>query len=167
MVLFLKGFIIAISNIIGRIDYFIKIEKEGNLVNLYELNDLFIINRLNNDISYTKQNKIENHKKSLYELRKKVINESSEEYIDDELHLNVRQIVNNLPYREREITKLYFGFYDNKTYTLQEIANIFKISRTSITKLLISVIKQVSNQLKKEGLIEVKTKETKMRLRNR
>lgn len=94
-------------------------------------------------------------------------NDMVEEYIDDELHLNVRQIVNNLPDREREITKLYFGFYDNKTYTLQEIANIFKISRTSITKLLISVIKQVSNQLKKEGLIEVKTKETKMRLRNR
>ena len=88
----LKGFIIAISNIIGRIDYFIKIEKEGNLVNLYELNDLFIINRLNNDISYTKQNKIENHKKSLYELRKKVINESSEEYIDDDFYYEDKKI---------------------------------------------------------------------------
>ena len=53
-----------------------------------------------------------------------------EKYTDNETYQIIRQIVKDLPDREREIIMLYFGFYNDKIYTQKEIADMMSNSRT-------------------------------------
>ena len=48
----------------------------------------------------------------------------------------VRELVNKLPDRDREIISLYFGFNDDKVYTQSEIAKKFKISHNYVYELI-------------------------------
>lgn len=47
----------------------------------------------------------------------------------------LREIVKQLPERDKEIIMLYFGFYNGKKYTQKEIANKFNISQSYISRL--------------------------------
>lgn len=77
----------SLNNIVVKLDYFIDEDKKGNIINLKELLDLFLTNKLNNNVSYVNSNVSQNNK-NLYELRNKVINEGSEDYLDDDFYYN-------------------------------------------------------------------------------
>src|SRR5690348_5028107 len=47
----------------------------------------------------------------------------------------VERVLMSIPYREREIFKLRYGFGDGYTYTLDECARIFKISRDTVRQI--------------------------------
>lgn len=83
-----------------------------------------------------------------------------EEYNNNETFYIIRELIKDLPERDREIVMLYFGFYNDKTYTQREIANMFSISQVSVSKVITKVVKQIRNQLEEKGIIELKTKST-------
>lgn len=81
----------TINKLIDKIDEYIKQNEEGKEVNLQELRNYFLISVLNNEIYYIKKDRLEeinDSKHNLYELRQKVINEGSEDYLDDDFFYN-------------------------------------------------------------------------------
>lgn len=50
---------------------------------------------------------------------------SIKEYSKEEIELAVKELKS---YREREIVKLRYGISDGYTYTLEEVARIFKVT---------------------------------------
>lgn len=47
----------------------------------------------------------------------------------------IKRVLKSLPYREREIIKLRFGLGDGFTYTLEEVAQVFKLSRERVRQI--------------------------------
>lgn len=80
-----------------------------------------------------------------------------EEYEKKETYQIIREIVKELPNRDRKIIMLYFGFYDDKIYTQKEIANIMSISQSHVSTLITQIVKRIGEQLKQKGIIELKT----------
>lgn len=60
--------------------------------------------------------------------------ESAQEIPDEQERLKgrIRTVLKTLPYREREIIKLRYGFVDDASYTLEEIGTIFKVTAERI-----------------------------------
>ena len=83
----IRGISFTINKLIDKIDEFIKLSEEGKDIDLKELRNYFLISVLNNDVYYVKKDRLEeinDSKNNLYELRQKVINEGSEDYLDDD-----------------------------------------------------------------------------------
>lgn len=79
-----------------------------------------------------------------------------EEYTDNETHQIIRQIVKDLPDRDREIIMLHFGFYNDKTHTQKEIADMMSISRSYVSRLITKIVKKLGQQLQQKGVIELR-----------
>lgn len=84
-----------------------------------------------------------------------------EEYTDNETYKIIRQIVNELPDRDRKIIMYYFGFCNNKLYNQQEISDILSISQSYTSKLITKIVNRIGKQLEQEGLIELRKKTNK------
>lgn len=82
-----------------------------------------------------------------------------DKYIQIEMYKIIRQIVEELPSRERECIKLHYGFYDNKTYTFQEISNILSIPRTTAFGIVKKTVKKLNKQFQEIGIIELRNNE--------
>ena len=82
-----------------------------------------------------------------------------EDYTNNETYQAIRQLVNDLPNRDKEIIMLSFGFYGDKTYTQAEIANMLFISQSSISRLVKKIVKKLGQQLQEKGFIELRKKE--------
>lgn len=80
-----------------------------------------------------------------------------DEYADNETCQILRQIIKNLPDRDREIIMLYFGFYNDKTHTQEEIADMMSISRPYVSFLISKSLKTLGQQLQQKGVIELRT----------
>lgn len=66
----------------------------------------------------------------------------------------IRQLVEELPARDKEIITLYFGF-NGKPITGQEIiANRLKISQSYVSRLIAKTLKRIKKQLEEYGIIE-------------
>ena len=76
----------------------------------------------------------------------------------------VRELVNKLPDRDREIISLYFGFNDDKVYTQSEIAKKFNIDRSYVSRLIKINVKKIEEELIKLGIVD-KIREKKVRSR--
>lgn len=77
-----------------------------------------------------------------------------EEYAHNEMLLLIRQIVNLLEGRDKEIIMLRYGFVDNKVYTQQEVANKLGISQYFVRKLEAKILKRISKELEDSKIIE-------------
>ena len=66
----------------------------------------------------------------------------------------IREAVEKLPEEGREIIKLYFGFYNNKTYTQNEISRILSISQSEVSKKIKLFLSDLNVTLYNEGVIE-------------
>ena len=66
----------------------------------------------------------------------------------------IREVVQELPDRDREIIGLYFGFYNNEIHTQKEIADMMSISQSNISKSITKIVKKIGIQLKNLGVIE-------------
>lgn len=82
-----------------------------------------------------------------------------EEYADNETHRIIREVVKDLPDRDRKIIMLYFGFYNDKTHTQKEIADVLSISQPNVSKLITKIVNRVGIILEEKGLIELRQKE--------
>lgn len=69
----------------------------------------------------------------------------------------IRNQVERLNERDKEIIKLYFGFYNNRRYTQEEIAKLLNIKQSNISKKLKKIIIKIKQNMLEEDLIEPKT----------
>lgn len=79
----------------------------------------------------------------------------TEIYENKENYKIIRDFVNNLPYYDRQIIMMYFGFYNNKLYKQHEIADKLNISQSYVSRLIKKIIKDLGKKLKKCGVIEI------------
>ena len=81
-------------------------------------------------------------------------NDIVEDYEKNITYKIIREIVKELPSRDREIIMLHFGFYNNKIHTQKEIADMMSISQSYVSRLITKIVKKLGIQLKKCGVIE-------------
>jgi RNA polymerase primary sigma factor len=77
--------------------------------------------------------------------RSDLIEDSRERHVLDRVsrrarRREIRRVLNTLPHREREIIKLRYGLGDGHTYTLEEVARVFRVSRERIRQIEKDVI---------------------------
>lgn len=76
-------------------------------------------------------------------------NDMVEEYDRKECYQIIREIVSNLPSQDRVIIMLYFGFYNDKFYTQEEIAMITSLSQSWVSRVIKKIVERIEQQLKK------------------
>lgn len=121
---------------------------------------LMFLRKLKKDQNVDSLDRTINHDKDGNELKIEdiIIDETDivEEYTDNETHQILRQIVKDLPDRDREIIMLHFGFYNDKTHTQKEIADMMSISRSYVSRLITKIVKKLGQQLQQKGVIELR-----------
>ena len=121
---------------------------------------LMFLRKLKKDQNVDSLDRTINHDKDGNELKIEdiIIDETDivEEYTDNETHQIIRQIVKDLPDRDREIIMLHFGFYNDKTHTQKEIADMMSISRSYVSRLITKIVKKLGQQLQQKGVIELR-----------
>lgn len=75
--------------------------------------------------------------------------------INDEVYSRIREIVEELPEREKLIVTLYFGFNDNERLFQYDIAKIVNLTQPQICRLLPKSVNYIGQKLCYEGLIEL------------
>jgi len=84
-----------------------------------------------------------------------IIADYVEKYEKPEIYIAIREIVNQLPPREKTAVILYFGFYDNPRHNQEQISKKLEVSRSTVSKILTKAINRIGLKLKDMGLIEL------------
>ena len=78
---------------VEKLDFIESEYKKGKRININELKNYFLINRLNNNIDIPPElRKEKEDKKNIYELRNKVVNEDLEDYTDDDFYYENQKV---------------------------------------------------------------------------
>ena len=81
-----------------------------------------------------------------------------EEYIEKDLSIIELQLLQQsmecLSERDREIVMLYFGFYNNKRYDQQEIADMFGISQSQTSRIINCSLKKIKAKMELFGNLD-------------
>lgn len=83
----------------------------------------------------------------------------TENYETTELYNAIRNLVEVLPDREKEMVKMYFGFCDDQIYSQREIALKFNLSQSYVSRIILKTVKEIKEALQNQGLIELRNKE--------
>lgn len=75
----------------------------------------------------------------------------------------IREVINELPERDKKIIMLHFGFYNDKVYTQSEIADMFNISQSYVSRLIQKIVKKIGKILESKGVIELHSKQEKIK----
>lgn len=63
----------------------------------------------------------------------------------EELKKALDNVLDTVTFREREIVKLYFGLGDGWSYSLEQIGNIFKITRERVREILAKALRKLQH----------------------
>lgn len=63
-----------------------------------------------------------------------------------QLRERINSLLRTLSYREREIVALRYGLGDGHTYTLEEVGNKFKVTRTRVRELEAEALRKLQKQ---------------------
>lgn len=99
-----------------------------------------------------------------------ILNDDSnlvEDYENTETHKIIREVIKELPNRDKEIIMLHFGFYDDKIYTQREIADKFGISQPSVSRLIRKIVNKIGEILESKEVIELHSKMGKTLKKNK
>ena len=77
------------------------------------------------------------------------------EYENNESYKVIRNVVNSLPERDKNVIIKHFGFKNNNPMTQREIADELGLSQSYVSRIIKKVLKDISMQLKVLGIIEV------------
>ena len=69
----------------------------------------------------------------------------------------MKDVLQTLTYREREIIKLRYGLEDGYTYTLEEVGKIFKVTRERVRQIEAKAVKKLQHPIRArhlEGFLE-------------
>ena len=64
----------------------------------------------------------------------------------------IERVLSTLSYREREIVKLRYGIGIDQTYTLEEVGNIFKVTRERVRQIEAKAIKKLQHPIRSRRL---------------
>lgn len=78
---------------------------------------------------------------------------------NSETHKIIRQLINQLPDKDKEIIMLRFGFYNDRVYTQKEIADKFHISQPHVYRLITKIVNKLGKQLESVGVTELPVKQ--------
>lgn len=76
----------------------------------------------------------------------------AEDVINKEFLLEVRRQVDMLADRDREIIKLYFGFYDGKQYSQKEIGSMMGLDQSYVSRIIKRVVNVIGKKLEAEDV---------------
>ncbi|MDD4319006.1 MAG: sigma-70 family RNA polymerase sigma factor [Candidatus Peribacteraceae bacterium] len=79
------------------------------------------------------------------------------EYMREQLHEKMNDVLDGLTYREREVIRLRYGLADGHVFTLEEIGNIFKLSRERIRQIEGKAMRKLQHPVcrkKMEGFLD-------------
>lgn len=76
------------------------------------------------------------------------------DYENRVVNTEIRKVISNLPDRDRKIVLLYFGFIDDCPHSQAEIASIFKISPTYVSRIVTKAKEVIGYKLKKAKVVE-------------
>jgi RNA polymerase primary sigma factor len=68
------------------------------------------------------------------------------------LREKIEKVLSTLSYREREIIKLRYGIGIDQTYTLEEVGNIFKVTRERVRQIEAKAIKKLQHPIRSRKL---------------
>lgn len=74
------------------------------------------------------------------------------EYNMIELSNSIKDILDSLPDREREVIKYRFGFYNDKVYTLEEVGQIFGITRERVRQIECKALRKLGHSSRSRKL---------------
>jgi len=77
-------------------------------------------------------------------------------YIESEAKKILRELIMELPYREREVIMMYYGFYDEHRYKRSEVMEKLGVSHTLFNTLKKRAFNIVVERMIEEELIEDK-----------
>lgn len=120
-----------ISNFLYKLEKFKKATNDDNLLNCFDNYEQYFENILIDDTDF--ESKI----------------------IENEIHGKIREIVKELPQREKEMITLYFGFNNTERLLQKDIARIFNLSQAQVCRLLSKSVRFIAQSLSDEGLIEL------------
>ena len=83
------------------------------------------------------------------------------DYEKKETYRLIREIVNNLPDRDREIIIMYFGFDDDNICTQNDIAEKFNISQSYASRVINKILVNIKSELEMQNIIETRKKRTR------
>jgi RNA polymerase sigma factor (sigma-70 family) len=72
----------------------------------------------------------------------------------EELAASMKNILRTLGYREQQIIKLRWGLDDGETYTVDEIAKIFKVTKARITQIEAKALRKLRDPKRSQHLIQ-------------
>lgn len=90
-----------------------------------------------------------------------ILSDDSDLVIDhenSETYKIIRQLINQLPDRDKEIIMLHFGFYNDRIYTQKEIADKIHISQSQVSRLIVEIVNKLGKQLESVGVTELPVK---------
>lgn len=77
---------------------------------------------------------------------------------NSETYKIIRQLINQLPDRDKEIIMLHFGFYNDRIYTQKEIADKFHISQSYVSRVITKIVNKLGKQLESVRVTELNIK---------
>lgn len=90
-----------------------------------------------------------------------ILSDDSDLVIDhenSETYKIIRQLINQLPDRDKEIIMLHFWFYNDRIYTQKEIADKFHISRSYVSRVITKIVNKLGKQLESVRVTELNIK---------
>lgn len=81
----------------------------------------------------------------------------NKEIMDNVTYQIIREIINDLPDRDRKIIILYFGFGQNDKHSQQKIAKMFDCNYINISRTISKNLKKIRYELVKRKIIEPNT----------
>lgn len=76
-------------------------------------------------------------------------------YENQEVDSIIRNIIEDLPPRDKEIIRLYFGFINDIQLTQRQIASKLNISKSYVSKLVRKIVKQIRFELEHQKIIDI------------
>jgi RNA polymerase primary sigma factor len=64
----------------------------------------------------------------------------------------IHEVLETLPVKEREILKLRYGLVDGFTYTLEEVGNIYNVTRERVRQIEAKAVKKLRLPMRREQL---------------
>lgn len=74
------------------------------------------------------------------------------DYEKEEIKRIVREVVENLPERKKQIIMLRYGFYDDVIYTQEEIGKCLNMSQSNVSKIIDVTLDEISKELYKRDI---------------
>lgn len=78
--------------------------------------------------------------------------------INSELKDSILSDIENLPDNDKRILTMYFGFFDSERYTQLEIADMFSITHTYLSRKISKLVSDLGKNLSEKGYIDISNK---------